>query len=187
VSLGLDVREGAPWECGERENDSVPVGRSTGGSVNPGKETDGRRVGVLWLPGFRQIGELPRFYAGAGCFVHASTTEQWGLVVNEAMACGLPVIVSQRCGCAMDLVQEGVNGFRFDPRDTGQLEALLTKVSGAGFPHGEFAEASRRIIADFGPERFARGMKAATSHALRKGPYRAKAFDRLILDLVCRR
>jgi glycosyltransferase involved in cell wall biosynthesis len=47
--------------------------------------------------------------------VHASTTEQWGLVVNEAMAAGLPVLVSDRCGCAPDLVEVGVNGFTFDP------------------------------------------------------------------------
>ena len=42
-------------------------------------------------------------------------SEQWGLVVNEAMASGLPVLVSKRCGCAADLVREGVNGFVFRP------------------------------------------------------------------------
>ena len=48
------------------------------------------------LPGFKQYDELPIYYGLAGAFVHASTTEQWGLVVNEAMACGLPVLVSER-------------------------------------------------------------------------------------------
>ena len=51
------------------------------------------------LPGFKQYDELPVYYALAKAFVHASTTEQWGLVVNEAIASGLPVIVSSRCGC----------------------------------------------------------------------------------------
>ncbi len=51
------------------------------------------------LPGFKQYDELPVYYASANAFVHASTTEQWGLVVNEAIASGLPVIVSDRCGC----------------------------------------------------------------------------------------
>lgn len=142
--------------------------------------------GVVFA-GFRQIGELPRFYAGAGCFVHASTTEQWGLVVNEAMACGLPVIVSERCGCARDLVKDGVNGFHFDPWNVEQLAALMTKVSAPGFPRADFGEASRRIVADFGPERFAHGLKAAVSHAVKKGAHRPSLLDRLILDLVCRR
>ena len=57
------------------------------------------------LPGFKPYDELPVYYALANAFVHASTTEQWGLVVNEAIASGLPVIVSDRCGCAPELVQ----------------------------------------------------------------------------------
>jgi len=142
--------------------------------------------GVVFA-GFRQIGELPRFYAGAGCFIHASTTEQWGLVVNEAMACGLPVIVSERCGCARDLVKDGVNGFHFDPWNVEQLAALMAKVSDPEFPRADFGEASRRIIADFGPERFAHGLEAAASCALKKGAHRPSLLDRLILDLVCRR
>src|SRR6266436_7294097 len=56
------------------------------------------------LPGFKQYDELPVYYALANAFVHPSTTEQWGLVVNEAIASGLPVLVSRRCGCAGDLV-----------------------------------------------------------------------------------
>jgi glycosyltransferase involved in cell wall biosynthesis len=51
------------------------------------------------MPGFKQYEELPAYYALARAFVHASATEQWGLVVNEASASGLPVIVSNRCGC----------------------------------------------------------------------------------------
>src|SRR6266404_856516 len=64
------------------------------------------------LPGFKQYDELPVYYALAKAFVHASTTEQWGLVVNEAIASGLPVIVSNRCGCVPELVQG--NGFTFE-------------------------------------------------------------------------
>ena len=81
------------------------------------------------LPGFKQYPELPAYYGLASAFVHASTTEQWGLVVNEAMASGLPVLVSNRCGCARDLVQEGVNGFTFDPYDVEQLAQLMVKIS----------------------------------------------------------
>src|SRR5207247_9691952 len=51
---------------------------------------------ILWC-GFKQIDELPTYYALSGCFILPSTSEPWGLVVNEAMACGLPVLVSSRC------------------------------------------------------------------------------------------
>ena len=59
--------------------------------------------------------QLMPLYAAAGCFVLPSTREPWGLVVNEAMAASLPVLVSRRCGCAQDLVEEGKNGYSFDP------------------------------------------------------------------------
>ena len=65
---------------------------------------------AVHLPGFQQYEAMPSYYGLAGAFVHASTTEQWGLVVNEAMAAGLPVIVSDRCGCAPDLVFRARNG-----------------------------------------------------------------------------
>ncbi len=71
------------------------------------------------LPGFKPYDELPVYYALANAFVHASTSEQWGLVVNEAIATGLPVIVSNRCGCAPELVNG--NGFTFDPTNEDEL------------------------------------------------------------------
>src|SRR5690606_15009969 len=53
--------------------------------------------GVVHLPGFRGYDDLPTYYALADAFVHPSQREQWGLVVNEAMACGLPVIATEKC------------------------------------------------------------------------------------------
>ena len=76
------------------------------------------------LAGAKSYSDIPAFYALADVFVHASMTEQWGLVVNEAMASGLPVLVSNRCGCAQDLVKDDVNGFTFDPYDIEQLAQL---------------------------------------------------------------
>ena len=86
------------------------------------------------MPGFKQYDELPIYYGLAGAFIHASTTEQWGLVVNEAMAAGLPVIVSERCGCAPDLVENGRNGFTFDPYDVDALTHLMLKMALWEFP-----------------------------------------------------
>ncbi|SOE19969.1 Glycosyltransferase involved in cell wall bisynthesis [Spirosomataceae bacterium TFI 002] len=69
--------------------------------------------------------EVPHLLAHANVFVLPSTSEPWGLVVNEAMACGMPVIVSQACGSAHDLVIEGINGFIFDPNKNEELESNL--------------------------------------------------------------
>jgi len=133
------------------------------------------------LPGFKQYHELPEYYARAGAFVHASTTEQWGLVVNEAMASGLPVIVSNRCGCAADLVQEGVNGFTFDPTNVAQLADLMLTISNFTFPISNFSAASRGIIKNWGPDRFASGLQQAAEAALAAGPVKPNLVQRLIL------
>jgi glycosyltransferase involved in cell wall biosynthesis/2-polyprenyl-3-methyl-5-hydroxy-6-metoxy-1,4-benzoquinol methylase len=151
------------------------------------------------LPGFKQYPDLPIYYGLAKAFIHASTTEPWGLVVNEAMASGLPVLVSNRCGCAVDLVKDGVNGFTFDPYDVEQLAQLMLKISlwGVGpsgpeaafqpFRLSAFGDASREIISNWGPERFAEGLCAASEQALKGGAKRAMIFDRLLLMSLSRR
>jgi 1,2-diacylglycerol 3-alpha-glucosyltransferase len=139
------------------------------------------------LPGFKQYEELPAYFGLAGAFVHASTTEQWGLVVNEAMASGLPVLVSNRCGCAADLVQEGVNGFTFDPCDVEQLADLMLKISAFNFQLSTFGLESLRIISAWGPEQFANGLRDAVSTAMGHPHPRAGFLDRLLLRLLlCR-
>ncbi len=121
---------------------------------------------AVFLPGFRQYGELPAYYAFAGGFIHTSTTEQWGLVVNEAMASGLPVLVSNPCGCAPDLVADGQNGWTFDPRDPAAITAVLLRL--AGLPETErtaMGRSSRERIAAWTPETFADGMAKAVEAA----------------------
>lgn len=143
---------------------------------------------TVYLPGFKQYDELPSWYHRASAFVHVSTTEQWGLVVNEAMAAGLPVLVSKRCGCAPDLVQEGVNGFTFDPFDVEAMaQAMLQLASLPSQRREKMGQASGRIIADWGPERFGEGLRQAAAKALETGSPRATLVDRLLLTALCRR
>src|SRR2546430_3298455 len=78
--------------------------------------------------GFRNQSELPSFYDLCDVFVLPSTSEPWGLVVNEAMAAGRPVVVSDQVGCARDLVQNGLNGFIFPVGDVEALAHALTRV-----------------------------------------------------------
>ncbi|MEJ2070311.1 MAG: glycosyltransferase family 4 protein [Syntrophobacterales bacterium] len=95
----------------------------------------------------------------------SSHLEQWGLVVNEAMASGLPVLVSSACGCVPELVQEGVNGFSFDPSDREGLARLMLKMSSQEAELKTMGEASRRLIADWSPEVFAQNLFQAVKVA----------------------
>ena len=108
-----------------------------------------------------------------------SSTKQWRAV--------FPALVSNRCGCALDLVQEGVNGFTFDPYDVEQLAQLMLKISDFRFPISDFGVASQRIISEWGPGRFASGLKAAIECAHKVGPKRAAMLDRILLAAMLRR
>jgi glycosyltransferase involved in cell wall biosynthesis len=161
------------------------------GELRPGLERRIARAdlaGHVSLPGFRQYDELPAWYGLASAFVHASTTEQWGLVVNEAMAAGLPVLVSNRCGCAPALVRDGVNGFAFDPCDVEELAGLMERVAAiTDAQRRALAQAGQRIVAEWGPERFADGLMRAVQSALRRRPPRAAALDQALLWALVRR
>jgi glycosyltransferase involved in cell wall biosynthesis len=118
------------------------------------------------LPGFKQYAQLPVYYGLAEAFVHASTSEPWGLVVNEAMAAGLAVLVSKQCGCAADLVRDGVNGFRFDPQNVEELAALMSRLWRSPQRCAAMGQASLRIISYWGLERFGQGFRQAAQMAV---------------------
>ncbi|MCU1291160.1 MAG: hypothetical protein JWP08_10 [Bryobacterales bacterium] len=106
--------------------------------------------------GLHGTAELPRYYAFAGCFVLPSTREPWGLVANEAMAAGLPVLISRRCGCAEDLVLEGENGLLFDPAEPGALTASLSVMGSLGRARlAEMGAVSEAIVARYSPRAWA--------------------------------
>ena len=139
---------------------------------------DSKLSNAIHLPGFQQYDELPNYYGLASAFVHASTSEQWGLVVNEALAAGLPVAVSSACGCAPELVEDGVNGWRFDPHNPGEIAAALERLANLGPQAEAFGAAGRRIVDTFGPRRFSDGFcKAAEAAA----PPRYSMFHRMLL------
>jgi 1,2-diacylglycerol 3-alpha-glucosyltransferase len=132
------------------------------------------------LPGFKAYNELPVYYALANAFVHASTTEQWGLVVNEAVASGLPVIVSNRCGCAPELVND--NGVTFDPTNEDELATRLLEIaSSSDQERKRLGENSYRIAAKFAPERFGEGLQRAATVAMEIPQKRFGVMDRALL------
>jgi 1,2-diacylglycerol 3-alpha-glucosyltransferase len=141
--------------------------------------------------GFRQIEENPVFYALADAFILPSLWEEWGLVVNEAMASGLPVIVSETVGCAEDLLQAGPpaslaalpsgqppeilagirqNGFVFDPNSSESLAAALLALASAPALRAAMGEMSRTIVENFSCDNFARNALRAASVAMGENP-----------------
>jgi glycosyltransferase involved in cell wall biosynthesis len=175
------IRENDPW-------DLVLLGDGPMRAVLSRLISDLRLHDHVHLPGFVQYRDLPAYYALADVFVHASTTEQWGLVINEAMATSLPVIVSNRCGCVPDLVTEGKNGFTFDPRSVESLTKLMLDMWHC--PKGrldEMRQESRRIIADFTPADFAAGAQRAIDVAKAAPTPGASLFSSLLVKALIRR
>lgn len=151
-------------------------------------ERDRLNLGAsLILPGFAGYSDLPQWYRHAACFIHPSTTEQWGLVVNEAMAAGLPVLVSNRCGCAPDLVQDGYNGYTFDPYNPDQLTDLMLKMASDTYNLTAMGQASQTIIAHWSPQTFAENLQKAVELALTTPRPPANPFDLALLWALCRR
>jgi len=105
-----------------------------------------RGLGGVRFLGFRNQGELPALYELSDVFVLPSVREPWGLVVNEAMAAGKAVIVSDRVGCAPDLVRNGVNGVVFPAGDVTALAEALRATAGDPERNARMGEESRKII-----------------------------------------
>ncbi|MVM41907.1 glycosyltransferase [Spirosoma sp. HMF3257] len=112
---------------------------------------------VILLPG-RPWFRVPEILALSNVLVLPSRSEPWGLVVNEAMACGLPVIVSERCGCAVDLVHHGQNGFVFDPDQATQLTQQLMQFMDSAVDMEQMGKAAKQFIAPYAPEVVAQEM-----------------------------
>ena len=140
----------------------VLVGDGPEGSTLKAMAALSSHASDIWFAGLKTSKELAPFYAFAGCFVLPSVREPWGLVVNEAMAAALPVIVSSRCGCAPELVEPGRNGFTFDPcgRDAAAAltDALLLMAGFADDDRERMGEASAEIVRSFTPEAFGRSV-----------------------------
>ena len=116
----------------------------------------------VYFPGFKNQLELSSYYAIADVFVLPSGLgETWGLVVNEAMCFGIPVIVSDMAGCGADLVRQGENGFVFPLGSSEKLAHYLSEVLGNEDARKIFGKRSREIIENYSQEQDIRGIRAA--------------------------
>jgi glycosyltransferase involved in cell wall biosynthesis len=117
--------------------------------------------GLVCLPGFAQREDLAGFYALAEAFVLPTHSDPWGLVVNEAMACGLPIIVSDVAGCAADLVEDGWNGYVVPARDPDTLSKAISSLLRQPQLRRQMSAHSLERIQNYSPEACANGLAAA--------------------------
>jgi glycosyltransferase involved in cell wall biosynthesis len=120
------------------------------------------------VTGFVNQTDLPDWYAAGDVAVLASDFEKWGLVVNEAMACGLPIVVSDLVGCAPDLVHAGETGEVFRACDAESLAAALRPLIDQSDRRARLGAAARRLVARYDVAATAEGIiaaaQAATAH-----------------------
>lgn len=118
--------------------------------------------------GFLNQSEIPGAYAVADCLVLPSDGEEtWGLVVNEAMACGRPVVVSDRVGCQEDLVVEGLTGLTFPSEDWKALRACLSRMATDRAASQMMGMEGRRRVEAYSADAAAKGVLTAADFVTR--------------------
>jgi glycosyltransferase involved in cell wall biosynthesis len=127
----------------------------------------GRRIspGTVEFRGFLQRDELPAYYAFAEAFVFPTHSDTWGFVVNEAMACGSPVIASDVAGCIVDLVTTGETGLVVPSHDAQSLARAMTQMASQPELRMRMRQRAAERISCYSPEACAAGI-AAAAHAV---------------------
>lgn len=119
--------------------------------------------------GFLNQGEIAGAYVASDCLVLPSDHgETWGLVVNEAMACGRPVIVSDRVGCGPDLVTSGVTGFTFPFADVGALAERMAHAARDPHELAAMGDRARERVGAYSIAEVVRGTLAAAGRVTRR-------------------
>ena len=116
------------------------------------------KIKDVFFTGGKSWTDVPIYYALSDVFILPSISEPWGLVVNEAMICGLPIIISSRVGASFDLIKDGVNGFIFDPFNAKELTELMLRFVNEDVDKSLMGKESKEIIKEFTVEKFALNM-----------------------------
>jgi glycosyltransferase involved in cell wall biosynthesis len=121
--------------------------------------------GNVQFRGFVQKEQLADYYALADALVFPTHSDTWGLVVNEAMACGVPVVASEVAGCVEDLVRDGWNGFVIPPYDVEKLSVAMSRLGVSDNLRLQMGERSVQKIRVYSPEACAAGIARAVAAA----------------------
>lgn len=122
------------------------------------------------IAGFLNQSRMPEAFAAADFLVLPSERETWGYVVNEAMCCGLPCLVSERAGCAPDLIQEGVTGYTFRPGDTESLAGIMRTLAEDAALRAAMGTEATRLMEKYSPAASANQLLAAIRAIVPLGP-----------------
>jgi glycosyltransferase involved in cell wall biosynthesis len=117
--------------------------------------------GKVLFPGFAHREQLAAFYALSDMLVFPTHSDPWGLVVNEAMSCGVPVIASDVAGCTVDLVEDGVNGRVVRAGDVERLTQTISELALNSEMRLRMGIRSREIMERYTPEACACGIAQA--------------------------
>jgi glycosyltransferase involved in cell wall biosynthesis len=126
--------------------------------------------GAVIFPGFLQRDQLPAFYALAEGLVFPTHSDPWGLVVNEAMACGLPVIATEVAGCVADMVREGENGYVVRAAAPEELARAMERLTGVSELQKTMSDCSLQISSRFTPAAWAAGIVDAVAGSMSERP-----------------
>ena len=133
-------------------------------------EAESLGVRVHWA-GFVNQADIGKTYAVADCLVLPSDAgETWGLVVNECLAAGTPAVVSDRVGCAPDLITAGETGEVFPFADVAALAGAVERVRQSGRPRRDWTAACRARAEDYSFANATRGVMEACTHLLASRP-----------------
>jgi 1,2-diacylglycerol 3-alpha-glucosyltransferase len=170
VYAGRVTREKGVFQLLEAYTRLEPGLRSEVGLVLVGEETARNELmknagkidpGTVVFRGFVQRDQLAAFYALAEALVFPTLSDTWGLVVNEAMACGLPIIASDVAGCVADLVHQGENGYVVPSADVEKLAKAMTALARDPQLASRMGQRSATLIEGFSPESCAAGLATA--------------------------
>lgn len=131
-------------------------------------------AGRVHFLGFRNQAELPRLYAGCDVFVLPAAAEPWGLAVNEAMAAGLAVIVSDEVGAAPDLVQDRGTGCVYHCGDVGALAVALERLLADQPLRARMGERAQAVIAEWDIARTADALAGSALRVLEATEHRTR-------------
>lgn len=126
------------------------------------------RPNNIHLIGHYNQNDLPKLYAHSTLFCLPSREEVWGLVINEAMACGIPVVASDVCGACKDLILPGKTGLIFKTSDTNDLARQLLALLDNKFLYQRIKSQSMAHIAAWEIKRLQKNLLKAVSFVLIK-------------------
>lgn len=95
---------------------------------------------------FKEKAELYKFYKAANVFAFPTREDIWGLVINEAMACGLPVVSTERCGAALELIKNGENGYIIPVNDVAEMKDKIEKILSEPIDSSKMGKRSLEIV-----------------------------------------